>query len=937
MRPFSEQPKKIKVMMVLGINIVCAVLIWIGISLLFWLFNFKITHTFETFVTEWVGKLEGWRNLLIGLGVSFGITLFCFLRYHKKFGGRFIDKDKQISKTDYSAKWLKQDELEEKMVIIKDETKPSYPLWTIEGINDVKDSKGKKVTGITYNILACDKKVLSDKLKKEGKDERINNGKLVKSLVAGSTIVYGGAGSGKSWQVIIPTILHLLNSNSKSSMVVTDLKGDIYKKTAKIAEANGYNIYRFNTNKPEFSNSWNPLSEIWEIYYNDYLKNWTEWHKLKMQQQKSQPGEMSRENPFSEKWMDAKSKIQKKLEQIATTICPVENSGKDVFWNEMAQKLIKLYFLLILDYGIEKKDYTLFNVSSNVNLFQDRMIILQDLLPEWALSKHYVSEFKGGSERNDIRSIQSIAFSKLEMFTNQEIKNLTSSNNAEIDFDKFITEPTVIYISYDPSEKEGASNKLAVLFMELLYNHLNKYLFKNNLIAFEKAILFIIDEFGNLPKIDFLQKMFSLDRGKNIMGLLTFQSISQINKVYGKDGKEELFDSCQCFVLCSGVNPEFAEWLSKKSGRNFRATTSKSINDDGKVSHSESMVNMEEITAGEFANLQSGKELIIMPNGMKPCKVAITFSLNVPWVNEILDKFGDSEDMKYGEKSNYEIDYFKDILNPDIVKYWIFQNIPHSGEEKVSYRGNLAHKLTFEGEYSEIFSSREAKKLSDFRKINGGLPCLALGIVKNINASKESDNNSNLENQVAKNDLTENTIPEQPTSEISKYIEIIDEAEKYLKNQDFSDVSKIPNFVPKKFIILLGSYGMFKIEEILKTETNIENLIQYVLKGKYKTYYELYDFTPTFDDCTLEKLDNQFKEVYSWEQTPENIPFIIKLVDLMVFAFQNTEAAIKSSDADKECWECLNKYWKFASAEEMKKTVESLKEWQEELIYKLAE
>jgi type IV secretory pathway TraG/TraD family ATPase VirD4 len=38
-------------------------------------------------------------------------------------------------------------------------------------------------------------------------------------------------------------------------MVVTDLKGDIYKKTAKIAEANGYNIYRFNTNKPEFSNS----------------------------------------------------------------------------------------------------------------------------------------------------------------------------------------------------------------------------------------------------------------------------------------------------------------------------------------------------------------------------------------------------------------------------------------------------------------------------------------------------------------------------------------------------------------------------------------------------------------------------------------------------------------------------------------------------------
>jgi type IV secretion system protein VirD4 len=95
--------------------------------------------------------------------------------------------------------------------------------------------------------------------------------------------------------------------------------------------------------------------------------------------------------------------------------------------------------------------------------------------------------------------------------------------------------------------------------MEILYSHLQTYLTKNNLAYFENPILFIIDEFGNLPKMEYMLRMFSLDQGKNIIPHLVLQSPSQLNRKYGKEERKELFDSCQCFILCSGVDSEFAQ------------------------------------------------------------------------------------------------------------------------------------------------------------------------------------------------------------------------------------------------------------------------------------------------------------------------------------------------------------------------------------------
>jgi hypothetical protein len=69
--------------------------------------------------------------------------------------------------------------------------------------------------------------------------------------------------------------------------------------------------------------------------------------------------------------------------------------------------------------------------------------------------------------------------------------------------------------------------------------------------------------------------------------------------------------------------------LSDKSGTDYRKTIGKNITEEGKVSHSENKQRMDNIPKGEFANIKPGKEIIIVPTGLRACKINITPAENV--------------------------------------------------------------------------------------------------------------------------------------------------------------------------------------------------------------------------------------------------------------------------------------------------------------------
>ena len=71
--------------------------------------------------------------------------------------------------------------------------------------------------------------------------------------------VFGSSGSMKTIGFLITNLLELLQY--KKSIIVTDAKGEIYRKTNTIFRESGYVVKVFNLKDMEHSDRWNPLGE----------------------------------------------------------------------------------------------------------------------------------------------------------------------------------------------------------------------------------------------------------------------------------------------------------------------------------------------------------------------------------------------------------------------------------------------------------------------------------------------------------------------------------------------------------------------------------------------------------------------------------------------------------------------------------------------------
>lgn len=89
-------------------------------------------------------------------------------------------------------------------------------------------------------------------------------------------LLIGSTGSGKSVTVVIPECLMFATSKEKHSVVVTDPKGEIFRKTSKVFADNGYNVITIdfrNPNKSKRINIMQPIINEWKEYciYNDMM------------------------------------------------------------------------------------------------------------------------------------------------------------------------------------------------------------------------------------------------------------------------------------------------------------------------------------------------------------------------------------------------------------------------------------------------------------------------------------------------------------------------------------------------------------------------------------------------------------------------------------------------------------------------------------------
>jgi type IV conjugative transfer system coupling protein TraD len=96
-------------------------------------------------------------------------------------------------------------------------------------------------------------------------------------------------------------------------------------------------------------------------------------------------------------------------------------------------------------------------------------------------------------------------------------------------------------------------------------------LFTNSILSLapdrDRRIWLFIDEMPSLNRIISLPNVLAQGRKYGCCSVLSFQQVSQLRQVYGKDAAESLVGGCATWVCMRQNDPETAEWIAKSFGQ----------------------------------------------------------------------------------------------------------------------------------------------------------------------------------------------------------------------------------------------------------------------------------------------------------------------------------------------------------------------------------
>lgn len=343
------------------------------------------------------------------------------------------------------------------------------------------------------------------------------------------TLIFGATGSKKTRLFCMP----LINIFAKAgeSFVVTDPKGELYQKTAGLAESKGYKTIVLNFRDIGVGDQWNPLYLPYEFYHSD----------------------------------DKEKGISMLNDFVSTISDPHKTNTKDIFWPEMASTLALANLLLLMEAGTKEEA----NVGSLGNLcssFSEKNLqeLAERMSEKTIAGMNYKGVFVGAD--NTRRSIFISLYGMVRVFNTQ--KNLTKmlSGNS-VDLRNIGREKTAIYIII-PDEKT-TYHFLATTFLKQVYEILIGEAQKDGG-KLPVRVNFVLDEFCNLPKIPDMPSMISAARSRNMRYYIVAQSMHQLKGKYGEDA-DTIKGNCDNWVFLTSKELDLLNEISDLCGTVFTA------------------------------------------------------------------------------------------------------------------------------------------------------------------------------------------------------------------------------------------------------------------------------------------------------------------------------------------------------------------------------
>lgn len=187
-----------------------------------------------------------------------------------------------------------------------------------------------------------------------------------------------------------------------------------------------------------------------------------------------------------------------------------------------------------------------------------------------------------------------------------------------------------------PDEKD-TRHGLAAVFVLCMYKALVKVASSREDLSLPRNVYFILDEFGNMPKIEKFDKMITVGRSRKIWFNMVVQSYSQLNNVYGEKVADIVKSNCgmKMFIGSNdiGTCKEFSELCGNMTVRTT-STSSSLGSKEGDVNISAQTQTRPLIYPSELQKLNNKKSTgnaIIVTFGNYPLKTQYTPSYKCPF------------------------------------------------------------------------------------------------------------------------------------------------------------------------------------------------------------------------------------------------------------------------------------------------------------------
>lgn len=331
----------------------------------------------------------------------------------------------------------------------------------------------------------------------------------------GHILVVGGAGSGKSSCISIPTL-----ETWGGTMFAIDIKGDLsaYYANIKKHDKKPYVIF----------DPTNPKTKGYDPYY--LLRN-------------SKPED-----------------LVQNAREIALSIIPLPADTTDPYWIESAQNILTGGILYYEDMGATFSQ-TMDDILSEPVENLIKHIMASDILP----AQKFVSQYKG-MKSETIASIATTLCNNIMVFaTDPLIYDALSKDEADC-FRMEDLEHSNIFIKL-PQDKITQWGKVVTLMANQLIRTLERRADQIEARSKDQApILLAFDEFANVGKIESIEGALATLRSKGVTIALFIQSIAQLDRLYGHGASSAMLDNCPYKAILNVASPKSQEHFSKLTG-----------------------------------------------------------------------------------------------------------------------------------------------------------------------------------------------------------------------------------------------------------------------------------------------------------------------------------------------------------------------------------